>query len=254
MNVISLQSGSNGNCIYVEADGVRLLIDAGISGKQAAERLAQHGRDIRDVDAVLISHDHVDHACSMGIFHRKFGVPVYLTAATHRAAKRHRPGDIKDRHYFAAGEILQFGDVRVETVATPHDGADGVVFIIDDGEKRLGVLTDLGHVFAGLDDVVGSLDAVLLESNYDPEMLAGGHYPAWLKERIRGPHGHLSNGESADLLRRSASSRLKWACLAHLSQDNNTPETALQTHHRTVGDRFPIHVATRYGASDVLKV
>jgi phosphoribosyl 1,2-cyclic phosphodiesterase len=254
MQVISLQSGSNGNSVYVEAGDVRLLFDAGISGSKAQERLALHGRDIAAVDAVLISHDHVDHARSMGIYHRKFGLPVYVTAKTHRAARRHKLGEIRNIGHFSAGEALRFGKVVVETIATPHDGADGVVFVVDDGKHRLGVLTDLGHVFSELEAIIGTLDAVLLESNYDPDMLATGSYPEWLKQRIEGPGGHISNRESAELLLKSASKRMKWACLAHLSQDNNTPDLAIETHCQVLGQRLPIYVATRYGATEVMEV
>ena len=252
MKVISLQSGSNGNCIHVEADGVRLLFDAGISGVQAKERLRQHGRDVTDVDALLISHDHSDHCRSMGIFHRKFGLPVFATEKTFQAASRCRIGKISEINHFCAGDVLRFGKVTVETFPTPHDAADGVVFVVDDGKDRLGILTDLGHVFDGLEDIVGSLDAVLLESNYDPEMLADGPYPDWLKERVAGRAGHISNRESAELLLRVASKRMKWACLAHISHENNTPDLALKTHRSILRNRLPLYVATRYEATDVL--
>jgi phosphoribosyl 1,2-cyclic phosphodiesterase len=254
MQVISLQSGSNGNCIYVEAGGVKLLFDAGISGSRAKERLARHGRDIAGVDAVLISHDHVDHVRSMGVYHRKFGLPVFVTAKTYQAACRYDLGAMEDVRHFAAGETLRFGRVTVETLSTPHDGVDGVVFVVDDGTHRLGVLTDLGHVFSDLEEIVGSLDAVLLESNYDPEMLADGPYPAFLKRRIEGPGGHISNVEAAEVLQSRVSRRMQWACLAHLSADNNTPALALQAHRRILGKRLPIFVATRYEASAVMEV
>jgi len=129
-----------------------------------------------------------------------------------------------------------------------------VVFVVDDGKHRLGILTDLGHVFTGLADVIASLDAVLLESNYDPDMLANGSYPQWLKERIAGPGGHISNFEAAELLSTAASKQMKWACLGHLSQDTNTPELALATHRRILGDRLPLFVATRYEASGVMAI
>jgi phosphoribosyl 1,2-cyclic phosphodiesterase len=144
--------------------------------------------------------------------------------------------------------------VTVETISTPHDGVDGVVFVVDDGKHRLGILTDLGHVFSGLGDLIASLDAVVLESNYDPDMLANGPYPEFLKERIEGPGGHISNFEAADVLKTSASKRMKWACLAHLSEDNNTPQLAVKTHHRILGKRLPILVATRYEASNVMQI
>jgi phosphoribosyl 1,2-cyclic phosphodiesterase len=254
MHVISLQSGSNGNCMYVEAGGVKLLIDAGISGSRAKQRLAHHARDVADVDAVLISHDHVDHCRSMGIFHRKFGLPIYATAETYRAASRYGLGDIDDLRHFTAGGTLRFGNVTVETTATPHDGVDGVVFVVDDGKRRLGILTDLGHVFADLKEIIGSLDAVILESNYDPEMLANGPYPRWLQDRIRGSGGHISNFEAAEVLQSKASKRMKWVCLAHLSEDNNTSALALRTHQRILGKRLPIFVATRHEATEPMEV
>ncbi len=255
MRVISLQSGSNGNCVYVESGEVALLIDAGISGSEARRRLAQHGIDIRRVAALLISHDHADHSRSAGIYQRKFGLPIYATAATFRAASsRCRLGEVEDVSYFHAGTTLRFGKVRVETIPTPHDGADGVAFVIDDGRRRFGVLTDLGHVFEELDAIIRSLDAVLLESDYDPEMLERSRYPDWLKQRIRGPHGHLANVEAAELLLESATRRLRWACLGHLSQENNHPELALATHRKILGLQFPLRLATRYEASDVMEV
>ena len=254
MKLISLQSGSNGNCVYVEANGARLLFDAGISGVQVQERLALHGRDATAVDAVLISHDHIDHSRSMGILNRKFGLPVYATAKTYGAAKRYAVGEIEDLRHFTGGATIPFGKVAVETICTPHDAEDGVVFVIDDGKHRLGILTDLGHVFSGLGDVIASLDAVLLESNYDPDMLATGPYPEWLKERIAGPAGHISNFEAAELLLAAASKRMKWACLGHLSHDNNTPKLALATHREILGDRLPLFVATRYEVSGVMEI
>ena len=254
MKVISLQSGSNGNCIYVEAGETRLLFDAGISGKRAAERLAAHGRDIRDVDALLISHDHADHARCAGIYHRKFALPVHATARTLETADGKYPlGKIDTVHHFRSGRTLEFGDVKVETIPTPHDGVDGSAFVVDDGERRLGILTDLGHVFDALGDVIASLDAVLLESNYDPEMLEQGPYPWSVKRRIDGPGGHLSNAEAAELLG-ARGMDLTWACLGHMSEDNNSPDRALAAHQDLLGCDFPLHLAGRYVATDVLDV
>ena len=198
MKVISLQSGSNGNCIYVETDGVKLLFDAGISGHVVEDRFARHGRDVSR-RCRLISHDHIDHCRSMGI---------RIARSACRSSPPPRPlmrpsdlhsGEINDLRYFVAGETIKFGKVTVETISTPHDAEDGVVFVVDDGKHRLGILTDLGHVFDGLGDVIASLDAVLLESNYDPELLANCARPEWLKKRIAGPEGHISNFEAAEL-------------------------------------------------------
>ncbi len=256
MIAISLQSGSNGNCIYVETCGKKLLFDAGISGVQAKERLAAHGRDIRAVDAVIISHDHSDHIRHAGVFQRKYGLPVYVTAATLAAASaRCALGKMKDVRLFRSSDKLAFGDVHVHAIPTPHDGVDGSAFVIEGAQKRLGILTDLGHVFKDLVHIVSSLDAVFLESNYDPEMLAQGPYPAYLKQRIKGPHGHISNIEAAEvLLRASAGNRLQWACLAHLSEQNNHPDVALRTHRAVMAEKLTLYVADRYQASALFTV
>ena len=254
MHVISLQSGSNGNCLYVEAGDQRLLFDAGISGRQAQQRLESFGRDIRACDALFISHDHSDHSCSAGVFHRKFGIPVLVSQRTlQAAAARRRLGPIGQLRHFRAGEVVQVGSVRVETHRTPHDAAEGVVFVVDDGRHRLGIFTDLGHVFDGLHELMATCDAVLLESNYDAWMLECGPYPALLKRRISGPAGHLSNEEAAVLLSRWAG-RMAWACLGHLSQDNNTPQRAMETCRQHVGGTAVVHMASRYEPVGVLEL
>lgn len=252
MITFSLQSGSNGNSIYVEAGDVRLLFDAGISGKTAEGRLRVHRRDIREVNAVLISHDHVDHIRGAGVFQRKYGLPIYMTQATHRATN-FGLGPLKDVHYFKAGQRLWFNGVMVQTIPTPHDAADGVAFIVEHENKRLGIMTDLGHPFPDLVRLLPSLDACYLESNYDPEMLRTGPYPPRLQERIRGLHGHLSNHESAELIK-AACGKLKWAAIAHLSEHNNEPQLALETHRRCIGGSFPLHLASRYQVSEVMEV
>ena len=247
MEVIALQSGSNGNCIYVESRGVRLL-------KQAQARLAHHGQDIENVHALVISHDHCDHSRCLGIYQRRFGLPVHVTKGTLTVASRKETlGPFCDVRHFAAGSSLRIGNVSVEAISTPHDAADGVVFVVDDGTRRLGILTDLGHVFDRLVSLMKTLDAVVIESNHDPDMLDNGPYPEPLKRRIRGRGGHLSNEDAAGLLS-SAGSKLKWACLAHLSGDNNDPELAVETYRGALGRQLPLFVASRYAATDVLEV
>jgi len=249
---IALQSGSNGNCIYVEALGVRLLFDAGLSGRRARQRLEAFGIDIHAVDALLISHDHADHARCAGVYHRLFGLPVYMTPKTLRASQTRKSlGRLGDVRHFAPGETIRFGAVSVYALATPHDGAEAVAFIIEADRRRLGILTDLGHVFSELPRAVSSLDGAFIESNYDPRMLADGPYPAHLKARIQGPHGHISNLESATLLRQSAGARLQWACLAHLSEHNNRPELALETHRALKKAPYKLYAASRYRPSGV---
>jgi len=253
MLTFSLQSGSCGNAIYVEAGGKRLLFDAGISGKAARERLAEYGRDISDVDAVFISHDHSDHILCAGVYQRLFGMQVYMTRDTRHAA-RCDLGQLTDVRYFLSGDSLTLGKVVVHTVPTAHDAVDGVAFVIEFEGRRLGVLLDLGHPFAGLQPLLESLDAAYLESNYDPEMLETGDYPAHVKRRIRGKGGHLSNEESAELVRACGRRRPAWITVAHLSQENNRPELAISAQRRAVGVDYPVHLAPRAAASELLDV
>jgi phosphoribosyl 1,2-cyclic phosphodiesterase len=257
MIAIALQSGSSGNCIYVESADARLLFDAGISGIAAERRLAKYGREIRKVDAVIISHDHADHVRCAGAYHRKYRLPIWISRRTFEAAVV-RCGCFEPSEqvrYFEAGRALRFGATTVETVPTPHDAAEGVAFVVAAGGKRLGILTDLGHVFSGLEELVGSLDAAFIESNYDPEMLDSGPYPAFLKARIRGPRGHISNIEAAQLLRAGARARrLKWVCLAHLSEENNRPALALKAHRRIARGDYSLFAASRYEPTGVFEI
>jgi phosphoribosyl 1,2-cyclic phosphodiesterase len=250
---ISLQSGSSGNCIYIETQNRKLLFDAGISSIQAARRLEAYGRNIKDVDALIISHDHADHVRHAGVYSRRFGLPVYITPKTlESASKGNGLGKLDNINFFSAGEELRFDGVSVKTVPSPHDGVDGVLFVVSTDNKRLGIFTDLGHAFQELIDSMPSLDAVFVESNYDPEMLSGGDYPAFLKHRIRGPLGHLSNREAAELLQ--AGNRLQWACLSHLSNNNNNPDIALKTHREIVPKDLTLYTASRYEATGIFSV
>jgi phosphoribosyl 1,2-cyclic phosphodiesterase len=251
MEIISLQSGSSGNCIFVRSGDTKLLFDAGISGSTAQSRLAQFGYEIRDCNALIISHEHSDHICGAGVFHRKFGLPVYANLRTWNATRaKPSTGCIGAPNYFVTGRPFQIGSLRIETYRTPHDAIEGVCFVIEDVEsgRRFGLLTDLGHVFEGLPKLLSTLDAVLIESNYDPAMLHEGPYPQHLKNRIAGKRGHISNDESAELLDGCDTTQLQWACLGHLSGQNNSPEVALETHRSRFADRLSLFCADRDGA------
>ncbi|MCG8406045.1 MAG: MBL fold metallo-hydrolase [Phycisphaerales bacterium] len=253
MITFSLQSGSNGNAIYVEAGDAKLLFDAGISGRQAALRMAAHGREISDCDALILSHEHADHTRAAGVYQRKFDLPIYCTERTFLETRR-RIGKLGEPVHFSAGETLAFCDTRVHTIPTPHDGIDPVGFVVEHAGKKLGILTDLGHPFHGLRDVLSELDAMYLESNYDPEMLWSGTYPERLKRRISGHGGHLSNEEAAILVRDCIKPRFKWLAVAHLSEHNNNPELALDAQRKWVGRTLPVYLSSRYAVGEVLEV
>lgn len=257
MEVITLQSGSSGNCVFVRSNDTCVLFDAGISGIKAQSRLAEFGYDIRDCQALVLSHEHSDHISGAGVIHRKFGLPVYANQRTWNATcSRPSIGDLGRPNHFDSGKPFRIGSLRIDPMRTPHDAANSVCFVIEDTEsgQRFGLLTDLGHVFRGLQKVMGTLDAVLIESNYDDQMLRGGPYPQHLKERIAGKHGHISNDDAARLLDECGASQLQWVCLGHLSAHNNSPEIALATHRDRLGDRFSIFCADRDGATRLPKI
>ncbi|GHT25858.1 metal-dependent hydrolase [Planctomycetales bacterium] len=254
MRMVSLQSGSNGNCIYVESGGVRLLFDAGLTGKRTEERLNQIGVSIDSIQGVFLSHDHSDHCSGAGVLHRQYGLPVWMTKKTYDfAAKTKRFGIISEPNFFCAGKTVFFKHLAVETISTTHDAVDGVGFIIDDGNFRLGILTDLGHIFPALPLAISTLDGVLLESNYDPDMLRDGPYSSELQQRIRGKGGHLSNVEAAKLLF-TAGGKLRWACLGHISQENNHPDIVTETHRRMLSSKLPFTIASRHECSEVMEL
>lgn len=255
VQTFSLQSGSNGNSIYVQAGEVQLLFDAGITGVTAQRRMAQHGRDIHNVDAVIISHDHIDHVRCAGVYHRKFGLPVFITRPTFKVAgRRFNMGTSKDVRFFRSDEVLTFGHVSVHTIPTPHDAIDGVAFVVEFEGRRLGILSDLGHPFAGLQTIIESVDAAYVESNYDPDLLEMSDYPYALKERVRGRGGHLSNIEAAALVKHCGKRKPKWIAVAHLSEVNNRPELAVAAQKSALGQTYPVYHASRYGASEMMSV
>lgn len=253
MITFSLQSGSNGNAVYVEAGGAALLLDAGITGKQIRRRMGTYGRRMERLSAVILSHAHYDHFRGAGVVHRMAGCPLYLTPYALRAC-RGQLGELRDVRTFRPGETLAIGDALVHTLPTPHDVPEAVAFVVEHRGRRLGVFTDLGHPFGGLAEALAGVDGAYLESNYDAEMLERGPYSFALKERIRGWGGHLSNDEAAELVHACRGARPRWFALAHLSDHNNTPRAALDAHRRRVGEEVPLHVAGRFGVSRMFSV
>lgn len=252
MITFSLQSGSCGNAIYVEAGDTRLIFDAGISAKRVTERLAEHGRHAADCDAIILSHEHSDHISGVGPLHRRFNIPVYANEQTMRAAK-HKMGKLSRVHRFERNSKFTIGDATIQAIPTPHDAADGSCFIVEHDDKRLGIFTDLGHPFAALGEALNQVDAAYLESNYDNDMLWNGPYPQYLKQRIAGDNGHLSNDDAASFGSRHGR-RLQWLALAHLSEHNNAPEVALDTHRRVVGSSLHCVACSRTRVGEVLEV
>jgi phosphoribosyl 1,2-cyclic phosphodiesterase len=220
-----LGSGSTGNATLVEGHGTFLLIDAGLGPRSLAERLQSAGVDPASLAAILVSHEHSDHARGAAAFSEKWGVRLCGSRGTYAAAG-FGACDIAGYDVLEAGETLTFGSVRVTGVPVPHDAAGPLAFVMTSNGDSFGHATDFGHVNLSLVRAFKGCDAVLMESNYDPGLLRDGPYPWSLKERILGPLGHVSNGEVARFLAEGLGETCRTVVLAHLSQKNNHPELA----------------------------
>jgi phosphoribosyl 1,2-cyclic phosphodiesterase len=232
----SLGSGSKGNCLVAEAGGSRVLLDCGLAPRETERRLQRLGLAPAGLAAILVTHEHDDHAGHAYAFAAQHGLPVYLTHGTRRAqedAGKSAEGValrlIEGREAFAVGAI------RVEPFTVPHDAREPVQFVLGDGGQRLGVLTDLGAPTAHVEAMLSGCDALVLETNHDLDLLWRGDYPKWLKERIAGPFGHLDNDSAGRLLAAIDRSRLTHVIAAHLSQQNNRAELARAALARALG-------------------
>ena len=223
----SLASGSGGNCLVADADGTRVLIDCGLNLTDAERRLARLGLDPCDIAGMLVTHEHGDHAHGAFDFAAAHDVTVYLTYGTMLAMKAEGKVIEGVRMVFINGKQSEVVDgMQVTPFTVPHDAREPVQYVVSDGGRKLGVLTDIGASTAHVEQTLSGLDALVLECNYDREMLWNGGYPKWLKQRIAGPFGHLDNEDSGRLLAALDCSRLKHIIGAHLSQQNNRPELA----------------------------
>jgi len=232
----SLASGSSGNCLVAEASGTAVLVDCGLALTETERRLARLGLEPSQVSALLVTHEHGDHACGAFEFAAAHRVTVYLTHGTLAALKAE--GKVLDgvRLAIVNGRQSFFVDgIQLLPFTVPHDAREPVQYVLSDGASKLGVLTDVGVSTAHVEKTLSGLDALVLECNYDRDMLWNGAYPRWLKERIAGPFGHLDNSESERLLAAIDRSRLKHVIAAHLSQQNNRPELARAALARAMG-------------------
>ena len=222
MKIASLGSGSRGNATLVRHRETTLLVDNGFSLKQFTQRLSRLGVEPNDIDAVLLTHEHRDHSGGVEKLCASYDIPLWTAVGTARAALA--PGFAFQS--LIAGRSMVFGDLEVLPVTVPHDASEPLQFVfhqIDNG-NRLGLLTDTGHITRHIVEAFGQLDGLLLEFNYDPDMLENGPYPEMLKRRVGGDHGHLSNLQSIELLERIDTSGLRCLIAAHISEKNNRPE------------------------------
>ncbi len=227
MRFACLGSGSRGNAWLVEAGATRVLVDCGFSAREMARRLGRLGVAADTVDAVLLTHEHADHARGVAGFASRFGCEVFLT---HGAQVMLEAGDGAPERSREIDSHTPFalGNLEIVPVAVPHDAREPVQFVFGDGRVRLGILTDAGHVSAHMEAMFANCDALALECNHDVDLLRGGSYPPALKARILGRYGHLDNAMARAFLAKVASPRLQHVVAAHLSEENNRPELARQ--------------------------
>ena len=224
MRFASLASGSSGNCLVVDSDGTRVLVDCGLNLTDCEKRLRRLGLEPGDLDGILVTHEHGDHAHGVFDFAAAHGTVVYLTYGTLLAMKAEGKVTEGVRTVLINGRQSEsIGGLLAVPFTVPHDAREPVQFVLSDGDRRLGVLTDIGAPTAHVVQTLSGLDALVLECNYDRDMLWNGTYPGWLKQRIAGPFGHLDNEDSARLVGQIDCSKLKHLIGAHLSQQNNSP-------------------------------
>ena len=225
MEFYTLASSSSGNAALLRHEQTLLLLDAGISARRIAQAMAELGFSPADLDAVLVTHEHRDHVAGLATLTKKYAVPVYASRGTAGCL----PCSVEVLRPFSVGDSFSVGSFSIRSFRTSHDAADTVDYRIDSPDGSFGALTDTGYVTEEAVDALTGVDALLLESNHDIDMLKEGPYPYYLKQRILSNHGHLSNGAAAEFARHCAMHGTRDILLAHLSAENNLPSLALST-------------------------
>lgn len=265
MRLCSIASGSSGNCIYVGSQATHLLVDVGISGRKAENGLHNLGLTARDLDGILITHEHADHIAGIGVMARKYELPIYATQGTIEAIKNNSTVGAIEEELFVpikADKKLTIKDIAINPMKISHDAAEPVAYRFSYGRKKVAVCTDLGVFNDYTVECLRGMDALLLEANHDVNMLQVGPYPYYLKQRILGDRGHLSNENSGRLLSRILHDKLQAVVLGHLSKDNNLPELAYEAVRMEItlgenpykGDDFKIQVANRSDVSEIVQI
>ena len=230
-----LASGSSGNTCYIETGKASVLIDAGLSGRETERRLGLLGVSARNLDALIITHEHSDHIKGAGPLARRFDLPLYINRKTLERGQR-TMGNLPKPVIVRTGQTLTIRDLTVETFTKCHDAADPLGLILSFDGTRMGLVTDLGRSTRLVVDRLRECNALIVEFNHDQEMLEEGPYPLDLKRRIKGPDGHLSNKQAGELVRKICHDNLNYLVLAHLSKTNNNPTKAHKEAKEALGE------------------
>jgi phosphoribosyl 1,2-cyclic phosphodiesterase len=226
LSLCVLGSGSSGNCTYVGSDSTRILIDAGLSGRETADRLGRIGVGLEGLSAVCLTHEHDDHTSALSILARRAGLALYANAGTIQAFERRGRAAELPWRVFTTGSPFTIGDLTIEPFSVPHDSYDPVGFAVQCGRARVGIVTDMGMSTELIRARLRHCSVLVVESNHDPDLLRGSKRPWGLKQRIAGRQGHLSNEQAAELVAGIAGPELRCVLLAHLSAECNDPERA----------------------------
>ena len=260
-NFCSLYSGSSGNSLLVQTSDTRILIDAGESSKKISSALSSLDIDPNSINAILVTHEHTDHIKGLGTFSKKYNVPVYANARTWDAMPEQSIKiNEKNIRNFTIEENFEIGDLKIHPFKIPHDAANPCGFNIIHNNKKISIATDIGHMTSNIAHKLEDSIFVLLESNYDPDVLKYSRYPYLLKQRIAGPNGHLANIDAGKTISFLMNSGLKEVMLGHLSKENNFPELAYKTvvneliENKMDCDKIKIKVANRSFPSGLVNV
>jgi len=230
MKFCSLYSGSTGNSLFVQGEDTKILIDAGVSAKKIIEALESIDVDIKEINGILITHEHIDHIKSIGTLAKKYNIPIYANLGTWNGVENEKSViKIEEKNYFKIGEKFEIGDLKINSFSTSHDAMDSCGFTIENDNKKISIATDLGEMTNEVMSNLKTSKFVLLESNYEPEVLRYCGYPYSVKTRIAGKKGHLSNSEAGKTISKLIENGLGNVMLGHLSKESNFPELAQKT-------------------------
>ena len=256
VQVCAIASGSNGNCYYIANNEDAILVDAGISCKQILKRMSEKNLDLNKVKALFISHEHSDHIRGVDVFIKQTQIPIYMSKGTYNNSKLKLDKSLIN--FISDNSITEIGNLKVTAFSKIHDASEPLSFMIDNEGKLISVLTDIGEVCDNVKFAVQRSNVIFMESNYDKDMLDSGPYPYFLKQRISGGEGHLSNLQASALLMSHASSNLDLVLLSHLSDKNNDPNLALKAfddiQHLREDLNYDLVITDRFDAIDPINL
>ena len=256
----SLYSGSSGNSSFVQTNTTKILIDAGVSSKKIGEALSSINIDPFSIDAILVTHEHSDHVNGLGVFSKKYQIPVYANLETWNSMPKQREKIDKNNIHVFTLDKFNIGDIEIKPFSIPHDAANPCGFNLYHENKKMSIATDIGHMNKDVISNLTNSSFMLLEANYEPEILKYSSYPYLLKERIKGPNGHLSNSDAGKTISYLIEHGLSNVMLGHLSKENNFPELAYKTvveeliEHNVPENSLHLSVANRFEVSPIIDV